>query len=238
MLKKRVLGEIQAMLRDSNEQFEDQGCRIDQMYIFWDPDNIGNLRVIIIPIETCYQNTVYEFSVSLDKYPMKPPTVIVENTGSRRTHPNFYARSNGGKVCLSILGTWAGPSDHGWTPTCTLPSLFRTILLTLQTDNPLSCEPSYGSISVGDPNNVAYCDAARYLSLDMTLAWYKTAFKDSNPFMASIARRLYVEHREFYISHSSREDATVNRSIHGQVDIKYSTFGRRIEELDAIIEDN
>lgn len=40
-----------------------------------------------------------------------------------RFNPNLYAN---GKVCLSILGTWDGPS---WTPGMTLSS----VLLSIQT---------------------------------------------------------------------------------------------------------
>jgi hypothetical protein len=52
-------------------------------------------------------------------------------------HPNMYAS---GKLCLSILGTWSGPS---WTSAMSL----TTIILALQSimdDNPLKNEPGYG----------------------------------------------------------------------------------------------
>ncbi len=50
--------------------------------------------------------------------------------------PNLYAN---GKVCLSILGTWSGPS---WTPTQTLGSVLLSIQ-SLMSEKPYTNEPGF-----------------------------------------------------------------------------------------------
>lgn len=60
-----------------------------------------------------YENGVFEFDILCPpNYPDAPPSVLLVTTGGGkvRFNPNLY---NCGKVCLSLLGTWAGP---GWQP--------------------------------------------------------------------------------------------------------------------------
>lgn len=68
------------------------------------------LRALIIgPKDTPYENGVFLFDLWLgSSYPDKPPQVQFLTTagGKVRFNPNLYAS---GKVCLSLLGTWAGP---------------------------------------------------------------------------------------------------------------------------------
>lgn len=56
--------------------------------------------------------------------------------GSCRFNPNLYAD---GKVCLSVLGTWPGPS---WTPVQTLSSVLLSIL-SLMNPQPYHNEPGF-----------------------------------------------------------------------------------------------
>mmetsp|Transcript_35712 Transcript_35712/g.64312 ORF Transcript_35712/g.64312 Transcript_35712/m.64312 type:complete len:434 (-) Transcript_35712:354-1655(-) len=70
------------------------------------------LRVMITgPDDTPYANGCFFFDINLPTtYPRVPPLVHFLTTGGGiiRFNPNLY---NCGKVCLSLLGTWAGP---GW----------------------------------------------------------------------------------------------------------------------------
>jgi hypothetical protein len=70
-------------------------------------------------------------------------------------HPNLYVQ---GKVCLSILGTYPGPS---WSANMTL----ETILLNLQSlldENPLANEPAYQYGKLSDPLHKSYADAVEH----------------------------------------------------------------------------
>jgi ubiquitin-protein ligase len=109
------------------------------IYCNFGEDNIYNVKVMIIgPENTPYENGFHLFDVNYPKdYPINPPHVTFVSTDKRvRAHPNLYIN---GKVCLSFLGTWSGPS---WTPALTL----NTILLSIQSllnENPIQCEPGY-----------------------------------------------------------------------------------------------
>lgn len=63
------------------------------------------------------QGGCFEFDILLPPdYPNKPPQVHFLTTGNGRVrfNPNLY---NTGKVCLSLLGTWAGPGWNAKTST-------------------------------------------------------------------------------------------------------------------------
>ena len=66
--------------------------------------------LIIGPADTPYANGCFLFDIFLPaEYPNTPPKVQFLTTGGGRVrfNPNLY---DNGKVCLSLLGTWAGPS--------------------------------------------------------------------------------------------------------------------------------
>jgi len=62
------------------------------------------------PEGTPYANGCFLFDIHVGDYPRSAPSVKFLTTGQGRVrfNPNLY---NCGKVCLSLLGTWAGP---GW----------------------------------------------------------------------------------------------------------------------------
>ena len=87
-------------------------------------NSMGNGTLMVVgPDDSPYFGGFYFYRINLPSdYPMSPPKVKFLTSGKRvRFHPNMYID---GKVCLSILGTWVGPS---WTPVMTLLSLFQTI---------------------------------------------------------------------------------------------------------------
>lgn len=96
--------------------------------------------MIVGPEDSVYQYgyLFFKFQFPID-YPYSPPKVsYIPFSTSVRYHPNLYRN---GKVCLSIINTWNGPS---WSSTQSL----RSILITLQSildDKPLLHEP--GSFS-------------------------------------------------------------------------------------------
>lgn len=92
------------------------------------------LRCMITgPADTPYSLGCFLFDIVLSDYPHKPPNVkfLTTDSGRVRFNPNLYAC---GKVCLSLLGTWSGPS---WLPG---QSTLLQVLISIQ-----------GLILVGDP---------------------------------------------------------------------------------------
>jgi ubiquitin-conjugating enzyme E2 Z len=107
---------------------------------YWSNEvNIRQGKAMIVgPKGTPYEGGLYVFSVVFPvDYPFSPPKVLfLTGDGYTRFHPNLYKE---GKVCLSILGTWQGPS---WTSTQSL----STVLISIQgllDENPLANEPSF-----------------------------------------------------------------------------------------------
>lgn len=92
--------------------------------------------MIVGPEDSVYQYgyLFFKFKFPID-YPYSPPNVFyIPFSTNVRYHPNLYRN---GKVCLSIINTWNGPS---WSSTQSL----RSILITLQSildDKPLLHEP-------------------------------------------------------------------------------------------------
>ena len=111
------------------------------IYCSFSDDNMYNVKAMIIgPKDTPYEGGFYFFDINFtSQYPMQPPKVLFCTLNPYvRFNPNLYKC---GKVCLSILGTWSGPS---WTTVMNL----ETILIDLQSlmnDNPIQNEPGYES---------------------------------------------------------------------------------------------
>ncbi|XP_037031299.1 ubiquitin-conjugating enzyme E2 Z-like [Bradysia coprophila] len=125
------------IMNDIREFYEEN---IDGIYIVPDEDNICLIHALLIgPPETPYENGFFYFVLKYpDTYPLKPPDVQ-NRTTSRKTvrfSPNLYAN---GKVCLSILGTWEGPS---WCSSQTILSTLVSIR-SLMDANPYYNEPGH-----------------------------------------------------------------------------------------------
>ena len=109
------------------------------------------------PEKTPYEGCLLLFSVLFPyDYPFSPPKVLfLTSDGKTRFHPNLYVD---GKVCLSILGTYSGPS---WSGTQSL----STVLLSIQgllDNNPLTHEPAYEKGTLFDPRHKHYADAVEH----------------------------------------------------------------------------
>lgn len=105
-----------------------------------DDSDITLVHALITGTEgTPYEGGFFYFLVRYPPdYPIKPPKVKFMTTGGStvRFNPNLYRN---GKVCLSILGTWDGPT---WSPAQTLSSVLISIQ-SLLCDAPYHNEPGF-----------------------------------------------------------------------------------------------
>lgn len=133
-----------------------------------DEEDISLVHALVSgPSDTPYEGGFFYFILRFpDTYPIKPPMAKLMNTGNGtiRFNPNLYAE---GKVCLSILGTWSGPS---WSPANTLSSVLLSIQ-SLLCSYPIKNEPgweSYGDRSQASLDYNAYLkhQTLRYALLD------------------------------------------------------------------------
>mmetsp|Transcript_19286 Transcript_19286/g.53797 ORF Transcript_19286/g.53797 Transcript_19286/m.53797 type:complete len:720 (+) Transcript_19286:180-2339(+) len=141
---------------------------------------LHKLRVLIVgPEDTPYANGCFLFDVTMgNDYPNKPPRVKFLTTSSFhpegrrndrvRFNPNLYPD---GKVCLSLLGTWDGPS---WTPK---ESTLLQVLVSLQSlilgvANPYFNEPGFERTEgspYGDVQSKAYNNKIRRHTLRVAI---------------------------------------------------------------------
>jgi len=125
---------------------------LEDAYLSFDEENLYDVYLLIIGSEGCpYEGGFYMFKITFtDRYPIEPPKVKFLTTHEKvRVNPNMYEN---GKVCLSILGTWAGPS---WTSVMTLRSLILS-LQSLLSENPLRNEPGYENELSTSQRNISY----------------------------------------------------------------------------------
>ncbi|XMA17695.1 hypothetical protein WAI453_010486 [Rhynchosporium graminicola] len=133
--------------------------------------DVRNVKAIIIgPPETPYEFGFFEFAVKFGReYPGKAPSVVATTTngGRCRFNPNIYA---GGKVCLSILGTWRGERGEEWSSAQGLESILISIQ-SLMSTNPYENEPGFETANEeGDKKNQKdYVNKIRHESLRISV---------------------------------------------------------------------
>ena len=144
-LKKPIL----RIIRDVIEMIDDP---IDGIEVKLNKEDIFKQTVMIVgPAGTPYFGGFFFFDFEFpENYPAKPPKVLMKTIdGKIRFNPNLYEC---GKVCLSILGTWSGPS---WTNIMTLKTILLSIR-SLMSDFPITNEPGFEDTSRDSQKNIDY----------------------------------------------------------------------------------
>jgi ubiquitin-protein ligase len=135
------------------------------------PDDPRKLRMMLVGPHGPYENCLFFFDIDFPTpYPINSPHVTHQCLYSIRCHPNLY-HGPAAKVCLSILGTWAGPP---WTPMMSLNTIAQTILSILD-DTPLRNEPGYVNSSLEQIQ--PYTDYVQYVCLKESCVLYNHALK-------------------------------------------------------------
>jgi len=112
--------------------------------LFWlgDEDNVMHgFAVVLGPEGSPYYGGAFCFEVTFPpNYPFAPPTfTYLTNDGHVRFNPNLYKN---GKVCLSLLNTWAG---EPWSGVQSLTSILQSIQTAVLNEKPLENEPAYSN---------------------------------------------------------------------------------------------
>ncbi|KAF8640906.1 hypothetical protein AX17_000554 [Amanita inopinata Kibby_2008] len=127
------------------------------------------LRSLIIgPENTPYEDAPFVIDWMLDSnFPYSPPIAhfLSWTNGNGRVNPNLYEE---GKVCLSILGTWAGDRNEIWSAArSSLLQAFVSIQGLVLVKEPWFCEPAYEKLrgtEEGIVNSRLYSEKAYVLS--------------------------------------------------------------------------
>lgn len=132
-------------------------------------DRSDLLRSLIIgPENTPYEDAPFVIDWMLDSdFPQSPPIAhfLSWTNGNGRVNPNLYEE---GKVCLSILGTWAGDRNESWSPSrSSLLQALVSIQGLVLVKEPWFCEPAYDKLrgtEEGIINSRLYNEKAYVLS--------------------------------------------------------------------------
>ena len=164
---KRLLKDIQNAQQDIMKQ---QGI----WYCMNERDMTKGLVLLKGPEDTPYDGCLLVFSVQFPSdYPFSPPKVLFQTSDGRtRFHPNLYVE---GKVCLSILGTFSGPS---WSGTQSLNSVLLSILALLDA-NPLTHEPAFERGTLLDARHRDYADFVEHQMVKLMLQTIRHFEQDS-----------------------------------------------------------
>jgi ubiquitin-protein ligase len=126
-------------IRIMNDYIDFNKNKPDGIYLWIDKTNIFQQYALIMgPENTPYFGGFYFFNIKFpNDYPKHPPKIMLMTTnGKVRFNPNLYQC---GKVCLSILGTWSGPS---WKPIMNIRLVLNSIR-SLMSEYPIQNEPGY-----------------------------------------------------------------------------------------------
>ncbi|KAK0619171.1 ubiquitin-conjugating enzyme/RWD-like protein, partial [Immersiella caudata] len=112
----------------------------DGIYVRHGSSRLDIMKVLIVgPNGTPYENGLFEFDMYCGpEFPQIPPEMHFHTTGGGLVsfNPNLYP---GGRVCLSLIGTWGG---QGWEPNkSTLLQVLVSIQALILNDQPWYNEP-------------------------------------------------------------------------------------------------
>ena len=150
---KRILTDVKHIMKNP---LDDNG-----IYYMHNEENLYNGKALIIgPSDTPYYSGFYFFDICFPTdYPFSPPKILFCTQGEGiRFNPNLYTN---GKVCLSILNTWAGEQ---WSSIQTLTSILLTISSILS-KNPLLNEPC---VKEDHPDLNVYNDIIAYSNIKIS----------------------------------------------------------------------
>lgn len=146
--------------KDMNEYIKNKdNYNMEGIYIEFNQDNLlgPHYAILIGQDDTPYKGGFFPFEFYYpDNFPINPPKVTFMSLDSNcRIHPNLYGC---GKVCLSIINTWSGPS---WTPVMNIFNVFTSLNgIQLSNKHPIQCEPSQenntGDLSINYNKVVMY----------------------------------------------------------------------------------
>jgi len=174
-VNKRLQKDLQTMM---SEEMTSLGI----YYVMDEADVKKGTGLIFGPEGTPYANCPLFFSVQIPAYyPFSSPVVlIITSDGKTRFHPNLYVT---GKVCLSILGTYSGPS---WVSTLNIGSVFKSILSLLDA-NPITNEPGWEKHTLSNPLAAGYATWVEFHLLKHTLNEALKYKNGLNPLWAKFA---------------------------------------------------
>jgi len=192
---KRIISDIAELVSDP----------VENIHIWYDENNITSVKALIIgPSDTPYQDGFYFFSLEFpESYPFNSPSAKFETINQKiRFNPNLY---EGGKVCLSILGTWSGPK---WSSVQTLKSVLLSIQ-SLLSEQPIINEPGWENTTKDDQKSTEYNEYIRFHNYEFAIL-YVLEHENFFPYFNKIIQKYFVDNYERFI-----KDLTIKSQLDG-----------------------
>lgn len=165
---KRIMKDLD-ILAKNKEELKKRG-----IYFHFNDNDMSIMKILIIPRPKSegalispytYGNFLFEIKFGED-YPLSPPKLTFHPKQSFcRLHPNYYQC---GKVCLSVINTWAG---NDWSPSTSILCLIN-ILEERFNENAICFEPGREMASVH--RKTEYNNAVEYAKYYTTILKIKT----------------------------------------------------------------
>ena len=174
---KRIISDIAEISSDYDQKIN----------IWYDETDITKIKALIIGAEdTPYEDGFFYFSLDIPTtYPFDHPSAKFETINNDiRFNPNLY---EGGKVCLSIIGTWQGPK---WSSIQTLRSLLLSIQ-SLMNENPINNEPGYENIKPNENKSIEYNEYIRFNTYSFAI-YEMLIDKEKFPYFTEVIERYFV----------------------------------------------
>jgi ubiquitin-conjugating enzyme E2 Z len=185
------------------------------IYCIFDDSNIYHVKAMIVgPQDTPYDSGFYFFDIHFPmQYPLIPPKVKFMTLNSEvRFNPNLYKC---GKVCLSIIGTWSGPS---WTSAMNL----NTVLVSIQSllnEMPLQNEPGYEN-ETGSPA-IEYNKLIHYYNIKVAVIQMIKSppidFEDFTEYMNKDFMKNYPRYIDYFSKNASLHETKLKSKYAGMV---------------------
>lgn len=159
---------LKRIINKDIKEIANQNLNSMGIYVHFDENDMLKAKAMIVgPKDSLYEGGFLFFNITFPKnYPYSPPDIAYISRNNIRIHPNLYVSNHSsglGKVCLSILGTWSGPS---WTTIMDI----TTVLISIQSlldNNPFYHEP--GQENNKSPQVLLYNDVIQYDSINTLL---------------------------------------------------------------------
>lgn len=226
---------IKRIISDISEISSDYDPKI---HIWYDEENITKIRALIIgPEGTPYEDGFFYFTIDIpESYPFHHPSAKFETINHKiRFNPNLY---EGGKVCLSIIGTWNGPK---WSSVQTLKSLLLSIQ-SLMDVHPMVNEPSFENTKIDDPRAIEYNEYIRFHTYEFAI--YEMLKNESHfPYFKEVIESYFIENYDRIYKKlkalTKLDGKVMNTFIWGHsIKINYSELLIKFQELYENLKNN
>lgn len=199
------------------------------IYYSHDEDDITKGYAMIIgPSETPYFGGYYFFMFDFPHdYPFSPPKVtFMTNDSTTRFNPNLYRC---GKVCVSILNTWAGEK---WSACQTINSILLT-LCSLLNSNPLENEPGQTRQS---NSFIPYQNSIEFKNIDFAICDMLNISKNNIPEQFKqfypIMKNMFIKNYEYlleFVTARNMINITAHVSIYNMtIHIDYGNLEKKL----------